>query len=190
MRQLTCPELVLGQPGRCLQVLRGHPRRPQPQGCEQSKSSIFAHALTRIQIRRDPRINWITKPVHKRREARGLTSVGKQVRLLLICVVQILSVYVSCRTVDLARVTATTTPRAGRPGRSTTPSASAVTGDLLLYLFCHAFVAYHHHQPYHCPIMSSHACYGCMSQCSLRKRGRLPRVSSYLYAAALVVVVC
>lgn len=31
------------------------------------------------QIRRDPRINWITKPVHKRRETRGLTSVGKQV---------------------------------------------------------------------------------------------------------------
>lgn len=30
-------------------------------------------------IRRDPRINWITKPVHKKREARGLTSVGKQV---------------------------------------------------------------------------------------------------------------
>ena len=34
-----------------------------------------------MQIRRDPRINWITKPVHKRREARGLTSVGKQVSL-------------------------------------------------------------------------------------------------------------
>ncbi|KAH0838326.1 ribosomal L15-domain-containing protein [Lanmaoa asiatica] len=31
-------------------------------------------------IRRDPRINWITKPVHKRREARGLTSIGKQNR--------------------------------------------------------------------------------------------------------------
>jgi len=31
------------------------------------------------QIRRDPRINWIVKPVHKRREARGLTSIGKQV---------------------------------------------------------------------------------------------------------------
>jgi len=31
-------------------------------------------------IRRDPRINWIAKPVHKRREARGLTSVGKQNR--------------------------------------------------------------------------------------------------------------
>ncbi|KAF8271365.1 60S ribosomal protein L15 [Lactarius quietus] len=32
------------------------------------------------QIRRDPRINWIAKPVHKRREARGLTSIGKQNR--------------------------------------------------------------------------------------------------------------
>jgi len=31
-------------------------------------------------IRRDPRINWIAKPVHKRREARGLTSIGKQNR--------------------------------------------------------------------------------------------------------------
>ncbi|KAG6381199.1 ribosomal L15-domain-containing protein [Boletus reticuloceps] len=31
-------------------------------------------------IRRDPRINWIVKPVHKRREARGLTSIGKQNR--------------------------------------------------------------------------------------------------------------
>ncbi|THH17007.1 hypothetical protein EW146_g3741 [Bondarzewia mesenterica] len=31
-------------------------------------------------IRRDPKINWITAPVHKRREARGLTSIGKQNR--------------------------------------------------------------------------------------------------------------
>ncbi|CAL1695890.1 unnamed protein product [Somion occarium] len=31
-------------------------------------------------IRRDPRINWITKPVHKHRESRGLTSIGKQNR--------------------------------------------------------------------------------------------------------------
>jgi len=39
------------------------------------------------QIRRDPRINWITKPVHKRREARGLTSIGKQVgRIIVMCV--------------------------------------------------------------------------------------------------------
>jgi large subunit ribosomal protein L15e len=31
-------------------------------------------------IRRDPRINWIVNPVHKRREKRGLTSAGRQGR--------------------------------------------------------------------------------------------------------------
>ncbi|KAI8372443.1 ribosomal protein L23/L15e core domain-containing protein [Blakeslea trispora] len=31
-------------------------------------------------IRRDARINWIANPVHKRREARGLTAVGKKSR--------------------------------------------------------------------------------------------------------------
>jgi len=31
-------------------------------------------------IRRDPRINWIASPVHKRRELRGLTSAGKSGR--------------------------------------------------------------------------------------------------------------
>ncbi|KAI4624599.1 hypothetical protein J4E83_004275 [Alternaria metachromatica] len=31
-------------------------------------------------IRRDPRINWITKAVHKHREARGLTATGKKSR--------------------------------------------------------------------------------------------------------------
>ena len=31
-------------------------------------------------IRRDPRINWIANPVHKHREARGLTSEGKKNR--------------------------------------------------------------------------------------------------------------
>ncbi|TPX36815.1 hypothetical protein SeMB42_g07031 [Synchytrium endobioticum] len=31
-------------------------------------------------IRRDPRINWICKPVHKRRECRGLTAIGKKNR--------------------------------------------------------------------------------------------------------------
>ncbi|RKO91711.1 60S ribosomal protein L15 [Blyttiomyces helicus] len=31
-------------------------------------------------IRRDPRINWIVNPVHKHREARGLTSIGKKNR--------------------------------------------------------------------------------------------------------------
>jgi large subunit ribosomal protein L15e len=28
-------------------------------------------------IRRDPRINWIVRAVHKRRETRGLTSAGR-----------------------------------------------------------------------------------------------------------------
>lgn len=31
-------------------------------------------------IRRDPRINWIVKPVHKHREMRGLTSAGRSSR--------------------------------------------------------------------------------------------------------------
>ncbi|KAK9670734.1 60S ribosomal protein L15B [Basidiobolus ranarum] len=31
-------------------------------------------------IRRDARINWICNPVHKRREARGLTAIGKKNR--------------------------------------------------------------------------------------------------------------
>jgi hypothetical protein len=31
-------------------------------------------------IRRDARINWITKPVHKHRESRGLTATGKRSR--------------------------------------------------------------------------------------------------------------
>ncbi|KAJ3327971.1 60S ribosomal protein L15 [Blyttiomyces sp. JEL0837] len=31
-------------------------------------------------ITRDPRINWIAKPVHKHREARGLTGIGKKNR--------------------------------------------------------------------------------------------------------------
>ena len=31
-------------------------------------------------IRRDPKINWICRPVHKRREQRGLTSAGKNNR--------------------------------------------------------------------------------------------------------------
>lgn len=31
-------------------------------------------------VRRDPRINWLVKPVHKHRELRGLTSAGRQNR--------------------------------------------------------------------------------------------------------------
>ena len=33
-----------------------------------------------IAIKNDPRINWITRPVHKHRERRGLTSAGKKHR--------------------------------------------------------------------------------------------------------------
>jgi large subunit ribosomal protein L15e len=36
--------------------------------------------LIPVQIRRDPRINWIVNPVHKHREARGLTAEGKRNR--------------------------------------------------------------------------------------------------------------
>ena len=43
---------------------------------------LYASRLMSDQIRRDPRINWIVKPVHKRREARGLTSIGKQVSVI------------------------------------------------------------------------------------------------------------
>ena len=116
---------------------------------------VHRRVLTYEQIRRDPRINWITKPVHKRREARGLTSVGKQVRNhILYHYSQMLKHLASHRTVDSARATVTTTLRAGRPGRSTTRSASAATDDLLLYSFCHA-------RPLpaisHTILMSSHA---------------------------------
>ena len=110
-----------------------------------------------MQIRRDPRINWITKPVHKRREARGLTSVGKQVGTSIFSnPLSLLIPPVLSRTVALARVTVTTIPRVGRPGRSTTPSASAATGDLSLYLSCHALCP---HQPAisHSALMSFHA---------------------------------
>lgn len=34
-------------------------------------------------IRRDPKINWITKPVQKHRELRGLTHAGKSSRGML-----------------------------------------------------------------------------------------------------------
>lgn len=123
--------------------------------------------FTYEQIRRDPRISWITKSVHKRREARGLTSVGKQVRNYASHnPSQMLKHLASHRTVGSARVTVTTTLRAGRPGRSTTRLASAATGDLLLYLLCHAICAL--------PAISHCVCthvlsyrYGCMPPCTL-----------------------
>ena len=48
------------------------------------------------QIRRDPRINWITKPVHKKREARGLTSVGKQVGQILMMSAKRFLTHITC----------------------------------------------------------------------------------------------
>jgi len=36
-----------------------------------------------VAIRKDPRINWICKPVHKHREMRGLTAAGTKSRGLL-----------------------------------------------------------------------------------------------------------
>ena len=87
----------------------------------------------RSQIRRDPRINWITKPVHKRREARGLTSIGKQVRDTRQYFVEFFSdPRVMHRTVDLARATATTTLLLGQPGRNTTLLVFAATVDVLV----------------------------------------------------------
>jgi len=34
-------------------------------------------------IRNDPRINWLTNPIHKHRELRGLTSAGNFLRVLI-----------------------------------------------------------------------------------------------------------
>ncbi len=151
--------------------------------------SILAHIriFTCVQIRRDPRINWITKPVHKRREARGLTSVGKQVSTnVFYNSFQLLNRPLPHRTVDSARATVTTTLRAGRPGRSTTPSVSAATGDLSLYLFYHAF----------CSLPAiSHTVRSCLlmplwmyASVQLAKKRSLPPALSPLDPAASVVV--
>jgi hypothetical protein len=105
-------QLLLGQPGRCLQVLRGHPRRVSVLSTSLHARLYYtslrgstilamtpswlvfltlAHSLATLvreltisphhkAIRRDARINWIANPVHKHREARGLTSEGKKNR--------------------------------------------------------------------------------------------------------------
>ena len=90
--------------------------------------SFFMRLFMAIQIRRDPKINWITAPVHKRREARGLTSIGKQVCCIhsLFLLYQTNKIY---RTVVLAKDTGTTTRLVWLPGKSTTPSAFVATGD-------------------------------------------------------------
>lgn len=87
----------------------------------------------RLQIRRDPRINWIVNPVHKRREARGLTSIGKQVRPRHR--LQTNSTLILCRIVDWARAIATIILPLVLLGRNTTLSVFADTVD-----FCNAFL--------------------------------------------------
>ena len=88
-----------------------------------------------LQIRRDPRINWITKPVHKRREARGLTSIGKKVRSVVLGR-NIFVLTLSFRTAVSAKVIVTTTPLSVLPGRDTTLFPFAGTGEVLFsFLF-------------------------------------------------------
>ena len=84
------------------------------------------------QVRRDPRINWITKPVHKHREARGLTSAGKQVCTFTFIKYDLLKAP-SYRIVDSEKATVSTTPRLAPPGRGTTLSAFAGTDERVYY---------------------------------------------------------
>ena len=79
------------------------------------------------QIRRDARINWIARPVHKRREARGLTSIGKQVCLSKRDVLRDSNDF--ARTGASGKATGTTTRLVWRHGRGTTLSACAGTVD-------------------------------------------------------------
>lgn len=89
------------------------------------------------QIRRDPRINWITKPVHKKREARGLTSVGKQVgQILMMSAKRFLYSYNLPRIAVLEKVRGTTTRPVWPPGKGTTRSASAATDDSNFFMLC------------------------------------------------------
>lgn len=125
-----------------------------------STTGINIQSFTLQQIRRDPRINWITKPVHKHRESRGLTSVGKQVSLLYFY--SSTSILTTChRTVDWARVTVTTTLQAGPPGRNTTRSAFVVTGKRI-YRVLFAIVMFPTFTSHVDAPMSPHARYGCM----------------------------
>jgi hypothetical protein len=81
-------------------------------------------------IRRDARINWICDPVHKRREARGLTGAGKKVSSSTQTLCQTVSDPVGVvlrRTVVLEKATSSTTRPEGRRGASTTPFLSVVT---------------------------------------------------------------
>lgn len=90
-------------------------------------------SLVVIQIRRDPKISWITKPVHKRRESRGLTSIGKQVGPLSPLLHTCQLIWDFPRIVVWAKDIVTITPRRGLPGKDTTRSASVATDELFVY---------------------------------------------------------
>lgn len=92
-------------------------------------SNPFPHQVILVDpshkaVRRDPRMNWICDPVHKRRESRGLTGAGKKVCALFISfsmyILLILFSPIPFRTVVLARDTATTTNRRMLSGAATT----------------------------------------------------------------------
>lgn len=131
-----------------------------------------------LQIRRDPRINWIAKAVHKRREARGLTSIGKQVRFVARMLHLGRSHKIPYRTVVWARVIVTIILQLGRPGRSTTPSVFVATDDLVVVVvlaFC-LFPAYYY--AHVIPVLAMHVCY--TLELSLKKK-KMPHLSlSYL----------
>merc|ERR1712169_48349 len=73
-----------------VRVRRGGRKRPVPKGATYGKPTnqgstykYYEVILVDPQhkaIRIDPRINWIVNPVHKHREARGLTATGKKSR--------------------------------------------------------------------------------------------------------------
>ena len=84
-----------------------------------------------FQIRRDPRINWIVNPVHKRREARGLTSIGKQVGVVKLTCDGFLND--SRRTVAWAKAIVTITHLLALPGRNTTHSACVAIVDFSVF---------------------------------------------------------
>ena len=86
-----------------------------------------------LQIRRDPRINWIVNPVHKRREARGLTSIGKQVRAITVLGLDDISFL--RRIVDWARAIAIITHPLDLLGKNTILSVFVDTVN-----FCNAFL--------------------------------------------------
>lgn len=95
---------------------------------------FFSRLIEAVQIRKDARINWIARPEHKRREARGLTSIGKQVGSHIIAKHSVVMLIIfPHRTVVWARATATITVPAGPPGKNTTLSACVATGEAVLY---------------------------------------------------------